>query len=890
VLSRPWTLLVVPVMFLSAGPGRGADPIKAARVDAHGDALPAGAVARLGTTRFRLLHPSDLVGFTPDAKALVLLEHDGTLRFLDARSGKGLRQVRVDEFRRQGYVGEAAAVSGDGRTAVAGNPFSQLTLVDVASGKTGRRIPNSELFVQNNQGYGLYNFAYRLSHDGRFLGVVGQQINGITLIAWVDTLAGKRLHHQMARNRAYFCPPVFSRDSKQVAAVEVDPALGQSWLRLWDVASGNELHTALVPLGVAQGLAFLPDGKSLILLGQPGQPLVQIEAATGKELRRFADREVGVQSFTLAPDGKSLFTGSPERVCQWDVATGKELRHFALPGQAGGAKKLVVADDGSILAACGTDFLAAWELTTGLDLVPAGGHTGVVDSLAFTPAGDRLLTAGSDFTARWWDLAGVRELRLLKPGTRPPEIPQYPPHNGRSVRDAFGSQALLSPDGKVLATVWPRCPLQLWTADGTKPARTLGQGSYQAIAFSADGKLLAGASHDGQIVLWDVGTGKEVRRFSLCSADRAGAMGNLSMSGLAFSADGRALAAGGFPDQQRLGQPELSVWELGTGGERLHVKPAGGDAHRDVQNFGIALPPQADALADRLLLSLTFSPDSKYLAVGGGHGVYLFDLGSGREARQFTGPRLLPRAVAFSPDGQLLAVGQLDGSIRLWRLASGLVLRDLPAHELAVTALAFSPDGRRLASGSMDSTVLLWDVSQVVKDAPGPKAGLEAKQLEALWQDLGSADAARAFRAIGTLVEHPDQAVPLLKQHLRPIQAVDPKRLERLVKELDDGRYAVRQKAMRELEQLADLAAPALQKLLAGNPSAETRQRADKLLRRLDGAINSPALLAGLRGIEVLEHIGNGPARELLQALAAGAPGHRLTTEAAASLHRLTAK
>jgi hypothetical protein len=168
-----------------------------------------------------------------------------------------------------------------------------------------------------------------------------------------------------------------------------------------------------------------------------------------------------------------------------------------------------------------------------------------------------------------------------------------------------------------------------------------------------------------------------------------------------------------------------------------------------------------------------------------------------------------------------------------------------------------------------------------------PKAALTPAQLEALWSDLGSSDAEKAFRAIGTLTEHPKEAVTLLKAKLKPVSPADPKKLERLLSDLNDSHFKVRQKAERELEEMGDLAASALRNLLAGKPSVETRRRVERLLDRLDGPITGAKILSAYRGIEVLEHIGTPEARRVLEALAYGAAGHRITDEARASLARL---
>src|SRR5262249_4712608 len=99
--------------------------------------------------------------------------------------------------------------------------------------------------------------------------------------------------------------------------------------------------------------------------------------------------------------------------------------------------------------------------------------------------------------------------------------------------------------------------------------------------------------------------------------------------------------------------------------------------------------------------------------------------------------------------------------------------------------------------------------------------------------------------------------------------------------------FTARNKATAELEKLADLAEPALRKVLAGQPPLEVRRRAALLLARLQEPITSAELLRSLRALEVLEHLGTKPARELLATLAEGGPEARLTQEAQAAMKRL---
>src|SRR5262249_14635384 len=135
-----------------------------------------------------------------------------------------------------------------------------------------------------------------------------------------------------------------------------------------------------------------------------------------------------------------------------------------------------------------------------------------------------------------------------------------------------------------------------------------------------------------------------------------------------------------------------------------------------------------------------------------------------------------------------------------------------------------------------------------------------------------------------------DIALPLLKARLRPVEAPPPERVRRLIDDLDSGEFAVRDRAERDLAQLAQLAEAALREAPKGKPSLEAFRRSERLLERLEEPVGDPEQLRGLRAVEVLERIGTPEAIEALRALAKGAPAARLTKEARASLDRLAGR
>jgi hypothetical protein len=234
----------------------------------------------------------------------------------------------------------------------------------------------------------------------------------------------------------------------------------------------------------------------------------------------------------------------------------------------------------------------------------------------------------------------------------------------------------------------------------------------------------------------------------------------------------------------------------------------------------------------------------------------------------------------------MLAWGDAEGTIALWDLVADQVRRRLRGHYSYVKSLAFSPDGKTLASGSADTTVLLWDVTGHPVAACG--GVLSAGRLQTLWADLASKDASEAFDAIGLLTASEEQAIPLLKSRLRPAPApADPKQVARLMADLDSDEFAVRQKAMEDLRQLAERAEPTLREAFKGKLTLEARKRVEELLEGVRATATSPENLRSLRGVEVLEHLGTPDARQVLESLAKGATEARLAREVKGALERL---
>jgi hypothetical protein len=204
---------------------------------------------------------------------------------------------------------------------------------------------------------------------------------------------------------------------------------------------------------------------------------------------------------------------------------------------------------------------------------------------------------------------------------------------------------------------------------------------------------------------------------------------------------------------------------------------------------------------------------------------------------------------------------------------------DLPA---GVQSLTFSPDGMRLASGSRDFTVLVWDVPGALgRDNTFPS------EPEQCWKELADDDPRVAYRAIWRLAKVPAKSVPMLSDRMRPVPVVAQAGIDRLIAELDNARFAVREEAASALLELGEVVEPFLRKALRDSLSLEMRLRLEKLLAKTVAPVPPPERLRLLRALAALEEIGTPEARRLLESLANGAPDASLTQEAQRVLERL---
>jgi WD40 repeat protein/serine/threonine protein kinase/tetratricopeptide (TPR) repeat protein len=559
-----------------------------------------------------------------------------------------------------GHVGHVfdLAFSPDGNTLISAGADGHILVWDVASGEeragAERVDPDTRLAI---------------SPDGKYF-ACGCQDHSVRV--W-ETVTAKPLFTFKGHTKRVNLP-VFSPDGSTLASSSDDKTV-----KLWDVRAGKEVRSLEGHQGEVYGLAFSPDGQTLASTSK--DKTVRVWDVVRGELRKMlTGHEDQVLHVLFCPDGKSLISGGDDgKIKVWDVATFSERHSFDIRSRVGwlslsrDGKRVIACDHAPlevrILGVESKTYYQHFELTGAAltsEMVMGEGPLKRLPRVMFSPDERDFLVSGHG-RIMLWSLGGD-QLRIW--------------------REYATEIAVFSPSGDVAYPQWLG-PIALCTTGAVrKQTEWAGHdGEVNSLAFSNDGVLLASASADKAIRLWDARTGQT--RHVLTGHTGA-------IYSVVFTLDGKTLASWA-------NDATVRIWDTATGRCRTTV-------HHGLEG----------------VIAVRFSPNGRTLAItsrtheGRCH-PRLWDVATLQELPAPSDPLIGPGPVAFSPDSSVLAIMGQDLCVGLWDIAASkfrVLQRPHPAfvtlaRKVAIESpldLGFSPDGHLLVTCDPINQLVLWDL------------------------------------------------------------------------------------------------------------------------------------------------------------------------------------
>jgi WD40 repeat protein/serine/threonine protein kinase len=563
------------------------------------------------------------VVFHPDGRHLAAAGADRLVKVWDLETRQEVFRGPCDAIRSFGAAYTVAFRPPDGRHLAAGCDQK----VRVWDWKTDQ-------LLHTVAGPEYHSIPVAFTGDGQYLATGGTWPQGLTV--W-DAETERLLRTLPAhRDRHPVSALAFSPDGGRLASA----SLGRS-VSLWDMTTG-ELLRPLPHTGNVLGVAFSSDGQRLASVGED-KTVHLWDAATGREVLGLHGHTDMCGCVAFSPDGWRLASASHDRTIRvWDATPlqgneGQGALTFTQHDHE--VRSVAVSPDGRWIASAGNGTLVrVWDAATGRVSFNFPEHSAPVFAVAWHPDGRRIATAGSagrQHAVKVWDASDGR-MHFEVPVSRG--------------AGPYQAVAFSPPDGRYLVTGQLEGAVQVWDARNGQQVQVLeartGKKSdtfathdreIRAVVFSRDGRLLASASGDGTVKLWDATRLGEKQEPRLTLPARVpGPSVNV-----AFSPDGRRLATGGEGNT-------VKIWDAEKGGE----------------------PPMTLRGHSREVYAVVFSPDGRWIASGGEDSkVKIWDSRSGELVLTFHGHTSLISSLAFSPDGKRLYSGSRDTTVKVWDLA-----------------------------------------------------------------------------------------------------------------------------------------------------------------------------------------------------------------------------
>jgi eukaryotic-like serine/threonine-protein kinase len=447
------------------------------------------------------------VAISPDGQRILVGGYSNEIHEWDAETGKALRRFSTDTQKilqvsyspdgkwialgcGEGMIKLVDTVSGNERILTYGQGWHQSLIQSLAFSPDSQRLVSGgyERLVKVWDTQTGKELTALMGHSARIAGVAfsptGQRIVSADFSGhikiWDPQLDRASTILRDAQGNVPY-KLAFSPDGRRLASASSDKTV-----KVWDVDSHAELMSLKGHEDEVYAVAFSPDGRKIVS-GSKDKTVIIWDSATGDQLRILRGHEGHIWSVAFSPDSQRIASGSYDGTVRvWDATTGDTL--MTLDGKKKNIDAVAYSPDGKwIVSGAGNGTMTMWDASTGEELKTLPGHRGRVRSIVFSADGKRLVSGSFDETVKIWDTASGKELMTLHGHKSSVHAAAISPDNTRIV------------SGSYIAT-------KLWDAETGAELMTLPTDeSVLCVAFSPDGKRIAGSHLAGYISLWDSG-------------------------------------------------------------------------------------------------------------------------------------------------------------------------------------------------------------------------------------------------------------------------------------------------------------------------------------------------------------------------------------------------